>query len=281
VEEEFCILPNLPFNVFCLFWVCHHISSPGGISEDIQCVPAGGESPAFHICAWLRECLFPLTIYLRSRNSSYGLHCSQGAGPMFFSPLSEVPRLGRNIPYFTSFFLFILVTIAAARVESFPGLIALRFVQGFLGGPVLATGGASASDMLGFQKIPYALASWLSAGYMGPALGPLLSGFAITNSTWRWSMYELLIVSGFTFMLLFLCLPETNPETILLQRARRLRRLTGDPNVLSQSEIKEGRRPLLVTMAWYLTTPLRITMQDPAVAFIGIYTALLYGIYVR
>ena len=181
----------------------------------------------------------------------------------------------------TSFFLFILMTVAASRVSNYPGLVVLRFLQGFLGGPVLATGGASAADIFGFLKIPYALTFWTCAAYGGPALGPLLSGFSVTNSTWRWSMYELLILSGATFVLLFFCLPETNPETILLLRARRLRMLTGNLKLRSQSEIKQEGIHIMQILARYLTTPFRVTVQDPSIAFINVYTALIYGIYVR
>ena len=204
-----------------------------------------------------------------------------GIGPLFFSPLSEVPRLGRNIPYMTSFTFFILITIGTACVQNYPGLVVLRFIQGLLGGPVLATGGASASDILGFHKISYGLTLWFAAAYGGPALGPLLSGFAVENSTWRWSMYEMLILSGAVWLLLFFCLPETNPETILLRRARRLRRNTGNEMLQSQSEIKQGDIHLLRVMGKYLTTPFKVTLQDPSVAFINVYTALVYGIYVR
>lgn len=94
-------------------------------------------------------------------------------------------------------------------------------------------------------------------------------------------MYELLMLSGFTFILLFFGLPETNPETILLYRARRQRKATGNMKLRSQSEIKQGDIHILQIMATYLTTPFRVTVQDPSVFFINLYTALIYGIYVR
>ena len=181
----------------------------------------------------------------------------------------------------TTFLLFIFITVGAATVQNYPGLVVLRFIQGFLGGPVLATGGASAGDILGFHKIPYGLSFWTCAAFGGPALGPLLRGFAVSESTWRWSMYEMLIISGFVYILLFFCLPETNSETILLQRAQRLRKLTGNQKLRSKSEIKQGDMQLLKTMGRYLTTPFSATFQDPSIAFINMYTALIYGIYVR
>lgn len=94
---------------------------------------------------------------------------------MFFSPISEMPRLGRNIPYFTSFFLFILMTAGAATVDNFAGFIVLRFLQGLVGGPVLATGGASAGDLYSMLKVPYAMAAWTAGAFAGPSLGPLMA----------------------------------------------------------------------------------------------------------
>ncbi|KAI0456731.1 cycloheximide resistance protein [Xylaria acuta] len=210
----------------------------------------------------------PLSLYILG----YGL------GPLFFSPLSEVPKVGRNAPYMISFALFILITVGTSRVDNFPGLVVLRFIQGFLGGPVLATGGASVQDMLGFHKVPYGLTVWLCAAYGGPSLGPVLSAFAVTD-TWRWTMYELLILSGLTFILLFFFLPETNPETILLKRAQRIRRRFSNPSLRSDAEIKQGNVHIVQVMANYLTTPFRVTVQDPSIAFINIYTALIYAIY--
>lgn len=71
-----------------------------------------------------------------------------GAGAMLFSPISEAPSVGRNIPYVTSFALFVVFSALAAMRQSFPVLIVMRFVQGFFGSPALATGGASMQDMV-------------------------------------------------------------------------------------------------------------------------------------
>jgi MFS family permease len=114
----------------------------------------------------------------------------------------------------------------------------------------------------------------------GPALGPVLSGFAVPLSTWRWSMYETLIISGATLILLFFCLPETNADYILSQRAKRLRAKTGDNNLLSRSESKSGNKHWVKLTAYHLTMPFKITFLDPSVLFINLYTALVYGIYV-
>ncbi|KAK2596116.1 hypothetical protein QQS21_006463 [Conoideocrella luteorostrata] len=201
-----------------------------------------------------------------------------GIGPLFFSPLSEMPRTGRNLPYVLSLLAFLVMTIPTATVKNFPGFIICRFLQGLMGSPVLATGGASAADLYGFHKLPYALAAWSAGAFAGPALGPVMATFAVSNLSWRWPMYELLIIGALCFVVLLFCLPETSADTILLKRARRLRQLTGNAALRSQSEIKQGEMHLLRTMAIYLTTPFKVTFLDSSVAFINVYTALNYSI---
>ena len=39
-------------------------------------------------------------------------------------------------------------------------------------------------------SLTYYSVAWVSAAYCGPALGPLLSGFAVTAEGWRWSLWE-------------------------------------------------------------------------------------------
>lgn len=66
---------------------------------------------------------------------------------MLFSPLSELPLLGRNIPYIISFGLFVILGVPTALANSYATLMVLRFLTGFMGSPCLATGGATAGDV--------------------------------------------------------------------------------------------------------------------------------------
>jgi DHA1 family multidrug resistance protein-like MFS transporter len=76
-----------------------------------------------------------------------------------------------------------------------------------------------------------------------------------------------------------LCLPETSAPNILLRRAQRLRKLTGNQRFMSQSEIDQrNMRPSAVAID-ALIKPMEITIKDPAVLFVQIYTAIIYGIY--
>ena len=90
-----------------------------------------------------------------------------GTGPLIFSPLSEIPIIGRNPVYIITMFLFVIISIPTAFVGNFGGLLVLRFLQGFFGSPCLASGGASIGDMYSLMSLPYALMAWVSAAYCG------------------------------------------------------------------------------------------------------------------
>ena len=76
-----------------------------------------------------------------------------GLGPLLFSPLSEIPSIGRNPPYIFSFGIFVILCIPTALVDNIAGLLVLRFLQGFFGSPCLATGGASLQDIYSLIKL--------------------------------------------------------------------------------------------------------------------------------
>jgi MFS family permease len=50
--------------------------------------------------------------------------------------------------------------VPSSLVDSFSGLIALRFLQGFFGSPCLATGGATLQDIYSLLNLPYVLSLW-------------------------------------------------------------------------------------------------------------------------
>lgn len=97
-----------------------------------------------------------------------------GVGPLIFSPLSEIPVIGRNPIYIITMFLFVVLSIPTGLVDNFAGLMVLRFLTGFFGSPCLASGGASLGDMYSLMNLPYAMMAWVSAAYCGRKFSPLL-----------------------------------------------------------------------------------------------------------
>ena len=202
-----------------------------------------------------------------------------GIGPLLFSPLSEIPIIGRNPPYIISYAIFVILLVPSSLVDNFPSLIVLRFLQGFFGSPCLATGGATLQDLYSLIKLPYVLSLWALAATCGPALGPSISGFSVAAESWRWSQWEMLWMNGPVFLVLFFFLPETSSSTILLRRAARLRQLTGDNRLRAQSEIDQSKmtpREVAIDALW---RPFQLVLLDPSIMFTAVYTALIYGIF--
>jgi len=201
-----------------------------------------------------------------------------GIGPLFLAPLSEIPAIGRTPPYIITLFLFLVLQPITATVQNVPGLFVLRFLAGFIGSPVLATGGASIGDMFGPKTRPFAIGIWGLAAIQGPVLGPLLGGFAIQAKNWRWAFWILTWLSGGCLALIIFALPETSTDNILLRRARRLRKRTGNENLKSQGEIdsaKMSKNDLIKNTLWM---PIWLSVSEPIVFALNLYIGLVYAI---
>jgi DHA1 family multidrug resistance protein-like MFS transporter len=62
--------------------------------------------------------------------------------------MSEVPFFGRNPVYIGTLFVFVFFNFGVVYAKNTGMLLAFRFLTGFFGSPVLATGGASIADMV-------------------------------------------------------------------------------------------------------------------------------------
>lgn len=198
---------------------------------------------------------------------------------MLFSPLSEIPSLGRNWIYIITFILYAAFTIGTAVAPNFASLIILRFLAGFVGSPALATGGATLQDMYSVIQLPYCIAIWVAAASMGPALGPVMGGFAVEAKTWRWPMWIQVWLCGPVLILMFFCMPETSAQNILVRRARRLRKVTQCSGLRCKAEMEESKLTLQKLVVDALIRPIQISILDPGTGFMNAYVSLVYAIY--
>ena len=215
------------------------------------------------------EAVLPLSLYV----------LAYGVGPLLFAPLSEIPVIGQNPVYYLSFILFFALSFPTAVVDNFAGLLVLRFLQGFFGSPALANAGATFSDIYSLLYLPFPLSWWVFSAWGGPALGPLMAGFAVSANNWRWSLWEIVWMAVPMLVVLLVLMAETSTPNILLRRAQRLRKLTGDNRLPAQSEIDQRHPTVSGILVDALIKPIEITIKDPAIFFVNMYTALFYGIY--
>ncbi|KAF1995014.1 MFS general substrate transporter [Amniculicola lignicola CBS 123094] len=202
-----------------------------------------------------------------------------GFGPLVWSPLSEIPALGRNTLYIATTFIFTLLVIPTALTNSLPAFMVARFLCAFFGSPPLSTSPASFTDMIPLNKLPYVLAMWSAITTLAPALGPIIAGYTLQSKDWHWSMLELLWIASPVCVCVFFFLPETSSDNILLRRAARLRRVTGNANYRSQSEIKQATMTANYILFNAIIKPWEMNILDPAILFSTVYVALLYAIF--
>jgi DHA1 family multidrug resistance protein-like MFS transporter len=201
-----------------------------------------------------------------------------GLGPTIFAPMSEIPYIGRGPVYIGTLFVFVLLQLGVIYAKNISMLLAFRFLTGFVGSPVLATGGASISDMYAPSKRAYGIAIWGVAAVCGPALGPLVGGFAAENKGWTWTIWELMWLSGFCLVFLIICLPETSSSNILYRRTARLRKSTGNSSLKCEPEIEaEGMSPKEIAMM-VLIRPFTLSFFEPIVFLLNLYIALIYAL---
>jgi MFS family permease len=177
----------------------------------------------------------------------------------------RIPSLGRTPIYVITLAIFVALQVPTALVENFAGLLVLRFLAGFFGSPILATGAATIQDMYPMIKLPYMISTWAAAVTIGPAVTPIIAGFSIGSEGWHWFAWEILWLSGPICLLMFISLPETSAPNILLRRARRLRKITGKVTLKSQSEIDQSHLSAREVAFDALIKPWEINALDPAV----------------
>lgn len=194
------------------------------------------------------------------------------AGPLFFAPLSEF--YGRRWVFYLTFTGYLGFNFLCAFTPSFAGLLVGRFFTGALASAPLTNAPGVLADIWGPVERGNAMAVFSMMTFVGPALGPVVSGFVELRENWRWNFYVLLWLGGVTEVLMFM-IPETLPSIVLLNKAKRIRRakILGFEKVLAPVEAEN--RTLVGIFRVALTRPWKI-LVDPISFFVAIYLSIVY-----
>lgn len=117
------------------------------------------------------------------------------------------------------------------------------------------------------------------ASSAAPSLAPVISAFAIQETgDWTWPFWEMFFASLFTLTLLSFTLPETSSDTILLRKAARLRKMTGDNNLRALSEIHQAHMSVSAILFEALIRPITMTFTEPIIIAVNLYNGLIYAV---
>lgn len=194
------------------------------------------------------------------------------AGPLVFAPLSEF--YGRRWIFYITFTCYIAFNFLCAWSPNLAGLLVGRFLTGtFVSAPLSNAPGVLA-DLWHPLERGNAMAGFSCMVYLGPALGPVISGFFELTEDWRWSFYVLLWLGAVTWFIM-LTIPETHAPTILVTKARRIRKakIPGFEHVRAPSEATEQSLFHIYKVA--LTRPW-IILFDPISLLVAIYMSIVY-----
>ena len=92
----------------------------------------------------------------------------------------------------------------------------------------------------------------------------------------RWVFWVMTAFAGFCFLQIVFTLPETYEPVLLLEKAKRLRKETGDQNYYAPLE-KGGRVSFAERLNNVLRRPFAILIHEPMLIVITIYMSFVYG----
>lgn len=195
-------------------------------------------------------------------------------GPLLWSPLSE--QIGRQPVYFISLLLYVIFNIPCAVAKNIGTLLVCRFLCGVWASSGLCLVGGSIADMFPTETRGTAIAMFSFAPYCGPVFGPLVCGW-INVETKRIDViiWVNLAFAGFMWIAASL-VPETYAPVILKRKAKRLRKETGNPKIMTEQEaqglsIKEIIQSCLVR-------PLYFVISEPVLDLVCFYVCLIYAL---
>jgi multidrug resistance protein len=149
-----------------------------------------------------------------------------GCGPMFLGPLSEF--YGRRPIYIISFAFFLIWLIPSAVAQNIQTMLIARFFDGLAGSAFLSVAGGTVGDLFNREQLQAPMMIFTAAPFIGPSVGPLLGGFINQNTSWRWTFYVLIIWTAAMLASIICFVPETYHPVLLRNKARKLRKETGD-----------------------------------------------------
>ncbi|CAK9436199.1 uncharacterized protein LODBEIA_P07570 [Lodderomyces beijingensis] len=194
-------------------------------------------------------------------------------GPLIWAPLSE--QIGRRPVYFISFGLYTIFNIPCALSPNIGGLLVCRFLCGVFSSSALTNAGASLVDIHSETR-GLAIAFFSFCPYSGPVLGGVVNGFiSVGTNRFDLMIWVNMAFAGVMWIVLSL-IPETYAPVILKKRAKRLRRETGNQNIMTEQEASPLSFKEMVKIN--LLLPLKFVVTEPVLDLICGYVALIYAL---
>lgn len=198
-------------------------------------------------------------------------------GPMSLAPLSEY--YGRRPVYIFAYGTFLLLLLATTYVRSLAPFLLLRMFSGYFSSTTISNFGGTIADLWHHNDTGPAMSWFLWAATGGSPTGFVLFSFIAQGRTWHEVFRVMFFICLSFWMILVIALyalGETRHSVILLKRAKKLRRETGNSAIEVPEEMKQrGPKQLFGTA---LARPFRFLATEAIVQFGALYNGFLYGL---
>ena len=209
-------------------------------------------------------------------------------GQLVMGPVSD--RTGRRPPILVGFSLFVLTSLACAVAPSIGVLLALRFVQGFVGSAGTVIARACVRDLVEGAAAARALSRLVLVMGLAPVLGPVLGGQLLRVTDWR-GLFVVLAALGLVILAsAYFLLPETHPEHARLighprEQLDEVRRLMRDPAFVGYLGVGSFLGVILFSWisssSFVLTAQYGVTPQQYSAVFACTAAAFIIGAQVN
>ncbi|KAF2184921.1 synaptic vesicle transporter [Zopfia rhizophila CBS 207.26] len=197
-------------------------------------------------------------------------------GPLFIGPLSEV--YGRkSIFHFTNVW-FLAWNLTCGFANSKGLLIAARLLAGFGASAVYSLGYGVLGDVWPVEQRGRSLSLYLLTPLTGSAVGPIVGGFIVEYSTWRWMFWATTILQVTLELSSLLLFYESYAPVLLRRRAEKWRKETGDSRYYAEVEMRESGRSAVWKLNRSLSRPLRLLAFHPIIQVQAILEGINYGL---
>ncbi|UKZ63986.1 uncharacterized protein TrAtP1_005208 [Trichoderma atroviride] len=195
-------------------------------------------------------------------------------GPLIWGPLSEL--YGRRPIYIISFMAFTAFSVAAPVSPNIQALLLFRFFGCAFGSSSMTNGGGVITDMLTKEQRGAAMGAFVTAPFLGPALGPIVGGFLDENKGWRWVLGLVAIMAGVVWIATTIATPETYAPYLLRSRAKALSQSTGNVYV-SRLDAGEPPKTLTQELSVALSRPWVLLFLEPIILLMSLHMSIVYG----
>ena len=193
-------------------------------------------------------------------------------GSLVLAPISET--YGRKPVYVIALSCFFILVIPCALAKNITTIIVVRLFGAIAGSACIANAPGTIGDIVSDEYRALVFSIWSIGPMNGPVFGPIIGGFVTQYTNWRWANWLIMIWGGIAFLLMS-SIRETYAPALLQQKAKKLRKSTGENRHWSRYDVRVG---FLELMKVNLSRPFVMAFTEPICIFWNVYIGIIYGI---